>query len=58
MELLDRMRELRHEDQYDYDIVYEPRADEAEEALELAEEFLKVMKSLVGEKDEAHNQTR
>jgi uncharacterized protein (UPF0332 family) len=56
VELLDRMRELRHEDQYD--IVYEPRADEAEEALKLAEEFLKVMKSLVGEKDEAHNQTR
>jgi len=56
VELLDRMRELRHEDQYD--IVYEPRADEAEEALKLAEEFLKVMKSLVGEEDEAHNQTR
>ncbi|AEO13969.1 hypothetical protein TAM4_2373 [Thermococcus sp. AM4] len=37
---------------------YEPRADEAEEALKLAEEFLKVMKLLVGGEDEAHNQTR
>ncbi|NJE01242.1 HEPN domain-containing protein [Thermococcus sp. JdF3] len=48
VELLDRMRELRHEDQYD--IVYEPDAEEVEEAIKIAEEFLSLMKKLLEEK--------
>jgi uncharacterized protein (UPF0332 family) len=42
------MRELRHEDQYD--IVYEPDAEEVEEAIKIAEEFLSLMKKLLEEK--------
>ncbi|MDV3103349.1 MULTISPECIES: HEPN domain-containing protein [Thermococcus] len=47
VELLDRMRELRHEDQYD--IVYTPEAEEAEEALEIAGKFIDVVKKLLEE---------
>jgi uncharacterized protein (UPF0332 family) len=48
VELLDRMRELRHEDQYD--IVYEPDAEEVEEAINIAKDFLSLMKKLLEEK--------
>ncbi|WP_297091328.1 HEPN domain-containing protein [Thermococcus sp.] len=47
VELLDRMRELRHEDQYD--IVYEPDAEEVEEAINIAKDFLSLMKKLLEE---------
>jgi uncharacterized protein (UPF0332 family) len=47
VELLDRMRELRHEDQYD--VSYTPESEEVEEALKVAENFIRVVKSLVGE---------
>ncbi len=47
VELLDRMRELRHEDQYD--VVYTPEREEAEEALKIAEEFTGIMKALLEE---------
>ena len=46
VELLDRMRELRHEDQYD--VSYTPEPDEVEEALKVAKDFIKIIKSLVG----------
>ncbi|ASJ09570.1 HEPN domain-containing protein [Thermococcus siculi] len=46
VELLDRMRELRHEDQYD--ISYTPEPEEVEEALKVAKDFIKIIKSLVG----------
>nr|WP_209475482.1 HEPN domain-containing protein [Thermococcus stetteri] len=45
VELLDRMRELRHEDQYD--VSYTPEPKEVEEALKIAEEFIGVIKSLI-----------
>ncbi|NJF24985.1 HEPN domain-containing protein [Thermococcus sp. Bubb.Bath] len=46
VELLDRMRELRHEDQYD--VPYAPEPEEVGEALKVAEEFIGVIKSLIG----------
>ena len=49
VELLDRMRELRHEDQYD--IVYTPDAEEAEEGIRIAGEFIQVIKKLLEESE-------
>lgn len=47
VELLDRMRELRHEDQYD--VSYTPEPTEVEEALKVAEKFIEVIKSFIGD---------
>ncbi len=49
IELLDRMRELRHEDQYD--IAYVPDLEEAEEGLWIAGEFIEVIKKLLEESE-------
>ena len=49
VEVLDRMRELRHEDQYD--IVYTPEAEEADEGLKIAGEFINIIKKLLEESE-------
>ncbi|ASJ17582.1 HEPN domain-containing protein [Thermococcus chitonophagus] len=46
VDLLDRMRELRHADQYD--VSYSPTKEEAEEALKLAKQFVGKIKKILG----------